>query len=138
MAAASCEDSFKVQSERASSASAAVYVLKFDTGAGFNRVVSGRIFMVERDSNGEARQVEVFHDRGNGVYAAEDVFHPIQWPSQSLSRHQWRKALGRDGYTAVQLIAADSAGHRFIGRNRQGDLKLYQSHELFPLGSSNR
>ncbi|MDZ4084672.1 MAG: hypothetical protein U1E10_17150 [Bdellovibrionales bacterium] len=138
MAAASCEDSFKTPSEGASAASEVVYVLKFDTGAGFNRVVSGRIFMVERDSNGEANRVEVFHDRGTGIYAAGDVFHPIRWPSRSLPRHQWRKALGLDGYTPVQLIAADSSGHRFIGRNRQGALKLYQSHELFPLGSSNR
>lgn len=146
LAAPSCEDSFNEvlnsrfdsQSENASSASSAIYVLKFDTSAGFNRVVSGRIFMVERDSNGEPQRIEVFHDRGTGVYAAGDIFHPIQWPSYSLPRHQWRKALGLDGYTEVQLIAADSSGRRFIGRNQQGDLKLYHSHELFPLDSSNR
>lgn len=118
--------------------SSAVYVLKFDPGAGFIRVVTGRIFIVDRDSNGEAKTVEVFHDRGTGTYGTEDVFHPIAWPSHSQPRHQWRKVLGPAGFTRVQLIAADSSGHRFIARTPQGDLRYFQSHELFPLASSNR
>jgi len=69
LGASACEVSFKSQSETVRSESSDVYVLKFDTGAGFSRVVSS---------------------------------------------------------------------HRFIGRNQQGDLKLYQSHELFPIGSSDR
>ena len=121
-----------------SSNSSPVFVLKFDVGAGFVRVVSGRVFMAERDSSGDVTSVEVFHDRGTGRYDAADVFHPINWPSHLAQKHQWRKALGRDGYTRVHLIAADRDGVRFIGRTEQGDLKFYQAHELFPIASSNR
>lgn len=118
--------------------SSPVFVLKFDVGAGFVRVVSGRMFMTERDSLGNVTSVEVFHDRGTGRYDAADVFHLINWPSHLAQKHQWRKALGRDGYARVHLIAADRDGVRFIGRTEQGDLKFYQAHELFPIASSNR
>ncbi len=145
-----CEASFKtvavdsarhsatISSENSSVNSSPVFVLTFDVGAGFVRVVSGRIFMAERDSSGNVTSVEVFHDRGTGRYDAADVFHPINWPSHLAQKHQWRKALGRDGYTRVHLIAADRDGVRFIGRTEQGELKFYQAHELFPIASSNR
>ncbi len=139
---AACETSFKaVESNFASplaSVPSTVYVLKFDAGAGYVRVVSGHIFMVDRDSSGSMTSVEVLHDRGSGRYEVGDVFHPLNWPSYSVPKHQWRKALGLDGFTPVHLIAADRAGVRFIGRTQRGDLKLYQAHELFPLASSDR
>ncbi len=130
-----CESSFV---ETMSSDSLTVYVLKFDSGAGFVRVAPGRIFMVDRDSSGRVASVEVFHDRGSGKYSPNDVFYPIQWPADSPLKYQWRKALGRNGFTPVQLIAAASDGVRFVGRSESGDLKLYKSSELFPLASSNR
>ncbi len=137
---AACEASFKAILVESFSfnKSSEVYVLKFDVGAGFVRVVKGRIFMADRDSVGNVTSVEVFHDRGTGTYAASDIFYPINWPSQSQRRHQWRKVQGPNGYTPVQLIAADRDGVRFIGRTEHGDLKFYQAHELFPLASSNR
>lgn len=115
-----------------------VYVLKFDTGAGFVRVVAGRIFMVERDASGETQTVEVFHDRGVGIYSGSDVFYPISWPAETKASHQLRKVFGQRGYEQVQLIARDGSGLRFIARNERGELGVYRQNELFPLASSQR
>lgn len=137
---ANCETSFKFVELNSGthSAPSPVYVLKFDAGAGVVRVLSGHIFMAERDSTGSMTSIEVFHDRGSGRYNAADVFRPLNWPLHSRPIYQWRKALGPDGYTPVHLIAGDRDGVRFIGRTEQGDLRFYHALELFPLDSSER
>jgi hypothetical protein len=128
---ATCDSSFRNTKQTVVSESGIVYVQMFDTGAGRVRVVRGRVDMAEHGADGQAVRYEIFHDRGRGTYLAQDVFYPIE--------PHWVKVHGRTGYDPVVLVAELRDRSRVIGRNEQGELRVFRrDRDIFPIYVSDR
>jgi hypothetical protein len=110
--------------------SSEVYVKFYDSGAGIVRVVRGRVDVADYTADGSLERVEVFHDRGRGVYFQQDVFYPIE--------SHWVKVHGRTSYEVIELLAKTLDGKRFVGRGQLGALEAFQIDQIFSRDSSER
>lgn len=129
-----CETAFLGTSNasplHASQHSSEIYVKFYDTGAGVVRVVRGRVDVAEYAADGSLARVEVFHDRGRGVYSHQDVYYPIE--------SNWVKVHGRISYQLVELLAGTPDGKRFVGRDQTGALRAFHAEQIFSRDSSDR